>query len=79
MELKEFLYVRGLTADAFCKIADLHPTQVSRILKKTTGLSLETAAKIELATEGKVSCMDLYYDLVAQSNQYDSNKRRKVK
>ena len=53
MSLKQYLKLKGLTARAFAKLADVHESTISRLLHGR-GPTYHTSKLIERATKGVV-------------------------
>ena len=64
MNFKEYLEENRHSYASFAEMSGLHKGTVRNICVGKT-INLESAAKIELATKGKVKCMELYYDFLA--------------
>ena len=61
MNLKKFLNKNNLTQREFSEILNIHYMHLNMILKKKRRPSPELALKIEKATSGEVTVMELLY------------------
>lgn len=58
MNLKQFIYKKGLKAKTFAELAKIHPQTIYNI-NNGREILLSIAYKIEIATKGEVTCQDL--------------------
>ena len=61
MKLKEYLRIKGLSGLAFAKKHSLSQPTISRIINNKVVPSPEIALKIEQATNGEVTRLELLY------------------
>lgn len=58
MRLSDYLDLHRLKPTAFAAAADIPNSVVTRLLRGERGVSLETAVKIEIATDGAVTARE---------------------
>ncbi len=73
MDLKEYLHSNGIKSTFFAEQIDESYPVVWAVMNGKRDIRLSLAAKIEMATKGKVKCMDIHKHNLAK--KHDEGKK----
>ena len=75
MRLQDFLDKHEMTKKELCERADINTQTLFRLLQGKV-CQLPTAAKIEMATFGKVTCLDLYKEFMQEEEKVTIRRKK---
>jgi DNA-binding transcriptional regulator YdaS (Cro superfamily) len=69
MDLKEYLNDSLIPYSAFARKAGISPSTLDNIIYRHKDMKLSIAMKIEKASNGKVTCQDLYFNSIKKKQK----------